>query len=130
MRSHRWIGLGLAGLVIATAMTMQSVSAPDAAEAATYPHKGAVSCNYKAVRGIWVEQSGNSGWAQFEPTNGNWIDVNYYYPLNNGSYRLHVGCGGTAQNWEVTKYTNWYSGSSPKENFMCHPNTSSTCVLI
>jgi hypothetical protein len=130
MRSHRSIGLTLASLAIAAAAVLPSVVSTDTAEAATYPHKGIVSCGFKPVRGIWVDQPGNSGWAQFEPTNGSWIDVNYYYPLNGSGYRLHVGCGGTAQNWEKTKLTGWYSGSSPNENFMCNPGNNGLCVLI
>jgi hypothetical protein len=102
----------LASLLSAMILTVGGMltGAPTPASAAG---SGDVQCVYgnNQVVGIWVEVSGGtSGWAT------RWNDGyggNYYsYPaIDQGkTYRLHVGCSGTSQNWGITFYSSWVVG--------------------
>ena len=103
--------------VFALAISGAVMAAP--AQAATMPYHGSVDCAGYDVVGIWVDQPGNSGWAQYEQTGlAGWHNVYWYYTLNGTSYRLHVGCGGTQSNWLTTNLTPWVTGN---HDFVCVP---------
>lgn len=79
------------------------ISAP-AANAATVVN-GTATCKHHATGaysrpvGMWVEAvgGGTSGWASLTP---NGTSSNFYYSTNGATkFVLHVGCGGTPQNW-------------------------------
>jgi hypothetical protein len=109
---------------IALAFAGAAVSAP--AQAATMPNHGTVDCMNVNIVGIWVDQPGNSGWAQFEQTGiSGWKNVNWYYTLNSSQYRLHIGCGGTQSAWAKTIVTGWTSGN---HSFYCD-NVQGYCIL-
>ena len=106
-------GLATLALVVGVA----AVAAP--AQAATMPYHGTVDCAGYNVVGIWVEQTGNSGWAQYEQTGiAGWKNVSWHYNLGSGSYRLHVGCGGSQSNWLTNNKTPWVTGN---RDFVCVP---------
>lgn len=111
--------------VVMAAICAMSV-APVSAQAATMPYRGTVDCAGKRVVGIWVEQPGNSGWAQYEQTSiAGWNNVSWHYNLNmNASYRLHIGCGGGQSNWQTNNKTPWVTGN---RDFVCIPGRY--CVL-
>lgn len=74
---------------------------------------GDVQCFYgnNQVVGIWVEvPGGTSGWATrwSDGVGGNF----YSYPaITQGySHRLHVGCSGTPENWDITFYSPYVTG--------------------
>lgn len=92
------IGIALVGATPANASTTVS---------------GYVECvSQNSVVGVWVDAaSGTDGWASTTSTG-----LNYYkkwsYALTSGtSYSLHVGCGGTTQNWEYAINCPWASGN-------------------
>jgi hypothetical protein len=73
---------------------------------------GSVTCFYgnNAEVGVWVNAGSKSGWATMWD-NGNGGKFYSYGAISAGTtYRLHVGCGGTPQNWGITFYTPWVSG--------------------
>jgi len=81
-----------------------------ATPAAATVRSGNVYCwaDYQNVVGIWVEVSGGgSGWAQWSgntSSSSTW----WRYDVPSGrSYRLHVGCGGTKQNWRTNTRCGW-----------------------
>ena len=121
-RLKRALVVGLASLVLAIGGTAAATSA----QAATMPWHGTVDCMNVNVVGIWVDQPGNSGWAQYEQTGGvGWKRVNWYYTLNGNPYKLHIGCGGTQSNWAKTIITTQVTGNS---NWYCD-NVQGYCVL-
>lgn len=76
------------------------VAAPSAS-AASGTISGSIQCGYgnNQVVGVWVDAaSGTDGWAT--TWNNGLGGKNYSYNLSqSSSYTLHVGCGGTPQNW-------------------------------
>lgn len=97
----------LTGLLLLTGVSI--MSAPAASAAVT----GSVTCFYgnNAEVGVWVNVSGGpSGYATLSD-NGNGGKYYSYGAISAGkTYRLHVGCGGTAQSWGTTFYTPWVTG--------------------
>ncbi|AXK77465.1 MULTISPECIES: hypothetical protein [Mycobacteriaceae] len=96
-RSEMTSSVGVLALLAAIA------SAP-AAQAATVVN-GTATCKYYSNGalsrpvGMWVEAigGGQSGWAALTP---NGTSSNFSYSTNGASkFILHVGCGGTPQNW-------------------------------
>lgn len=86
---------------------------------------GQVTCDSKdAVVGIWIEgESSPSGWATLsaEPTSA-W-QANYRYTLSmGGRYQVHVGCGGTSQEWATSNKSGYVSGTS--NSFVCYSTPS------
>jgi hypothetical protein len=96
------LALALGGLFIGTS-----------ASPALAAGSGDVQCVYgnNAVVGVWVEVSGGtSGWAT-RWSDGNGGNFYSYYEIDNGkTYRVHVGCSGTPQNWGITFYSPWVTG--------------------
>lgn len=93
-------GILLAGLSLTTAPEAQaSVS-------------GSVDCTYgnNAEVGVWVEAGSHSGWASLTPDGYGGAYYSYGAISAGTTYRLHVGCGGTPQNWGITFYTPYVSG--------------------
>lgn len=83
--------------------------------------RGQVTCvgNYDVV-GIWIKaEEGGSGWASWEAPVASWV-ANYSYSLpNGGRYQVHVGCGGTPQNWATNNKSSYVSGTN--NSFTCYP---------
>lgn len=108
-----------AGIAVVFALIFASALATTPAQAATMPYRGTVDCAGYNVVGIWVEQSGNNGWAQYEKSGlAGWHNVNWHYSLNGNPYRLHVGCGGSQSNWLTNNKTPFVTGD---HDFVCVP---------
>ena len=97
-------------------VTTVSIEAPTASAIS-----GTVECASGAqVVGVWVEAeaspSQNSGWAAYQTTSA--AAASYQFTLQyGGRYQLHVGCGGTENDWGSSSFTNFISSSS---DFLCH----------
>jgi hypothetical protein len=80
---------------------------------------GYVECLTMPVEGVWIAASnGGSGWASWH-TNGDPTYAYYSYNLpNGGSYAVHVGCGGSPQNWAVPTASGYYGGTV--NDFLCY----------
>ncbi len=119
--------LAAAAFALLTFVGITLIAAPSA-YAASGTISGTVECFYgnNAEVGVWVNaSSGTDGWATKSP---NGTGISYSYTLSqSSSYRLHVGCGGTPQNWGATMYTPWVNGQtydwvcsySPSFGFFC-----------
>lgn len=104
-------------LAAAAVVTGALVSATPANAAVNV--SGQVMCVSQAnVVGVWIAAaSGGSGWATRTDVNG--YTANYRYSLpNGGSYAVHVGCGGTSQNWATNNKSFNVSGTS--NSFTCY----------
>lgn len=103
-------------MVLAGCLT---VIAPAATASTAQTVTGRATCiNKQAPVGIWVDaQSSKDGWATMtgpNPSTG-WARVKYSFKLDKGgSYRLHVGCGGSPQSWGLTATSGSISGSPSK----------------
>jgi uncharacterized MnhB-related membrane protein len=86
---------------------------------------GKVQCaGGEQVVGIWVDAiNGGSGFADWIPISNNGSEASFKYILpNGGDYNLHVGCGGTKQDWGGTYTTETGSGTVRDTNthyFVC-----------
>lgn len=90
---------------------------------------GSLSCaSGRPVTGIWVNAtSSTDGWAPKTPGGGTSSTVSWTYSLSaGGSYKLHVGCGGTTQNWASTSYSATISGNA--HSMICYDTTGSVPV--
>jgi len=88
---------------------------------------GSVDCTYgnNAEVGVWVEAGSRSGWASLT-SNGYGGAYYSYGAISAGTtYRLHVGCGGTPQQWGITFYTPYVSGGY--YDWVC--TTGYNCVM-
>lgn len=86
---------------------------------------GTVTCmTGRYVEGIWViGQSSTSGWAWMSAPGNTHSQVSFSYTLNNGgSFDLHVGCGGTPQNWASTSTSGWFSYSN--HDYHCYDTSN------
>lgn len=63
------------------------------------------------VVGIWIEvDGGDSNWATFyETTNSVYT---WSYNTQGKRWRMHLGLGGTPQNWRFKRISPWYSGDA------------------
>lgn len=110
----------LAALCLAAAATIIH-SSPATASAS-----GTVTCNGHAVVGVWIAKvsgTGSSGWA-WTPNNGQ--STQEYYRDNiasSATYNVHVGCGGTPQNWQHT--TKSVTPQSGDADWVCIPGYAS-----
>jgi hypothetical protein len=95
-----------AGLLLLAGASV--LSAPAASAAVS----GTVTCFYgnNAEVGIWVNAGSKSGWASRSPNGSGGVNYSYGAISAGTTYRLHVGCGGTPQNWGTTFYTPWVTG--------------------
>lgn len=60
---------------------------------------------YRSVVGVWVEvYGGESGWARIERTGDSQI-ANWRYETYGRPYSLHIGIGGTEENWAQNVHT-------------------------
>jgi hypothetical protein len=87
----------------------------------SYGVSGSVVClSENAVEGIWVSaSSGTSGWATLSAASGTESAVSWTYTLSsNTSYYIHVGCGGSPQNWAVNTYS--ATGTGGKPGLICY----------
>jgi hypothetical protein len=111
--------LMLALLASATVITGIAISAP--AASASLNVSGHVECLSMPVEGVWIAaNSGGSGWASWSRAPSDPEEASFSYNLpNGGSFSVHVGCGGSPQNWAVATYSyNSVSGSG--HNFYCY----------
>lgn len=95
---------------------------------------GTVSCQWHDVTGVWVESGGGgSGWADWKIVRGHANITTYAAKVQNTTLptniRLHVGCGGTPQDWwsnNRTPSTSRKGGplaGSAKLNAVCNEGT-------
>jgi len=80
---------------------------------------GKVLCiDNERMIGVWVSAAnGGSGFAHWYKTNSNGSEAAFRYDLpNGGTYNIHVGCGGSTQDWENTDYTENGSGTIKDHN--------------
>lgn len=80
---------------------------------------GSVMCTSGApVVGIWVGQERSwlypGHWADRQTTNGK---TYYNSVVSTERYYLHVGCGGTPQNWKLSTTTGFITAD--RNNFVC-----------
>ena len=110
MRLRNW-SMGLAiGLLGAVGVPNLVGDAPAGASTTV---SGQVACASSDVEGIWVAAtSGPAGWATLSHPSGSTISQSWRYTLGSGnSYILHVGCGGSPNNWTMTVYSLKLTGS-------------------
>ena len=94
---------------------------------------GTVECaSGAAVVGVWVEaESGpdqNSGWAVYTTTAPS--AATYTFTLQfGGRFQLHVGCGGSENEWGSSSFTMFVSDS---QDFLCYddPPRRGTCDTV
>lgn len=89
--------------------------------AAAVTVSGQVTCvGNDSVVGVWIQaKDGGSGWASWQAPTASWV-ANYSRSLpNGGQYQVHVGCGGTSQNWATNNKSGYVSGTS--NSFTCYP---------
>ena len=84
---------------------------------------GTVQCtDNERVVGVWVSavnDTSGSNFAKWYKTNSNGSEAAFTYDLPNGdAYNVHVGCGGSTQDWENTDYTE--NGSGSIKNYHSH----------
>jgi hypothetical protein len=109
-----------------------AVGSSPAAAATTV--SGQVTCvGNDSVTGVFIKaENGGSGWASWSTPVVSWT-ANYRYSLpNGGRYQVHVGCGGTSQNWATNNKSGYVSGTS--NSFTCYPYANAgwkylTCQL-
>lgn len=118
---RKWLAAGAAGVSV-TAGSVLAAAPVHAAAPVTVA--GTIGCiNSASPVGVWIEaESSTSGWAtkKVPITLGGHSKVDYSFTLDKGGrYKVHVGCGGTPQDWgTVLKSTTWVSGT--KNNFVCN----------
>jgi hypothetical protein len=97
--------LGIALLSSLALVVGIGVSAP--AASASTGISGHVECLTMPVEGVWIAaNSGGSGWASWSRSSGDEEYASFSYSLpHGGSYYVHVGCGGSTQNWDVATYS-------------------------
>jgi hypothetical protein len=114
------IGKALITLSV-VAVGVVAVQAPASAAAS-----GTVDCGWLPVVGVWIEKvsgSGSSGWA-WTPNDGSYNQPYYRANINSSAtYNVHVGCGGTPQNWQYA--TTSVSPQSGNADWVCVPGYAS-----
>ena len=103
----------LAGLALCLVVLGLTATAPAASAAVTL--NGTVQCiSGEPVVGVWVvSNTGGTGWANFTPASGLPSKASFSKSVTNtNSYYLSVGCGGNAQTWHTTNYSDTVSGNS------------------
>lgn len=92
------LALGLLGGMMATSQTAEASQG--------YIMEG----TQKPIVGVWVEvKGGTSGWARFSPTiRGQKYSVSWNYNAQNKPFSLHIGVGGTPQNWKYNIKTRFF----------------------
>ncbi len=92
---------------------------------------GKVLCiDNERVVGVWVSAvNGGSNFASWYKTNSNGSEIVFRYDLpNGGAYNIHVGCGGSKQDWDNTDYTE--NGSSTIKDHNPHYFTCQDIPLV
>lgn len=92
---------------------------------------GNVLCaDNERVVGVWVSAvSSGSNFANWYKTNSNGSEAAFWYVLpNGGAYNLHIGCGGSRQDWDNTDYTE--NGSSTIKDHSFHYFTCQDVPLV
>lgn len=75
-----------------------------------------VDGNGRPVVGVWVEvKGGGSSWAHLNRTREPHI-AGWRYDTKGRDYRLHVGVGGTSQNWGNNIKSGWINGGQTIAN--------------
>lgn len=80
--------------------------------------EGEVTCQSGAqVVGVWIQtENGPSSGFAARSTSG--AGVRYEYALSEGTrYAVHVGCGGTRENWDTNNRSGY--GTGPFRSFVC-----------
>ncbi len=77
------------------------------------------------VEGVWIDaQNQGSGFANWYTTNSSGSEAGFKYTLpNGGEYNIHMGCGGSKQNWENVQTTEAGTGMVKDDNnhyFICY----------
>jgi hypothetical protein len=83
---------------------------------------GTVECaTGRPVEGVWVDvANGHSGWAEWAAEPNNPDKASYSYELQMaGKYTVHVGCGGSPENWASETWSEPVA-SGETHDFMCH----------
>jgi hypothetical protein len=83
---------------------------------------GTVECaTGRPVEGVWVDvANGHSGWAEWAAEPNNPDRASYSYELQMaGKYTVHVGCGGSPENWASETWSEPVA-SGETHDFMCH----------
>lgn len=112
MKIKQRVAGALAGVVVAAGATV-AVAAP--AHATVY--SGSVICSGGDVVGIYVTQSGNSGWASRSSTG--YGSANWSYNFNSNNYHVNVGCGGTPSAWGSNNQGPTVNNSWASRDYVC-----------
>ncbi|PVZ94986.1 hypothetical protein DDQ50_00135 [Amnibacterium flavum] len=85
--------------------------------------------------GVWIEaESSTSGFAEWKTpiVVGGLTSAKYKFNLDRGGrYAVHVGCGGSAEDWALDLPSDWVDGN--KNNFVCndiHPALSAAAGAV
>ena len=94
---------------------------------------GTVLCiDNERVVGVWVSavnDNSGSNFAKWYKTNSNGSEAAFRYDLPSGdAYNVHVGCGGSKQDWENTDYTE--IGSGAVKDYKAHYFTCQDVPLV
>jgi len=103
---------------IAVAAAAVSMTFLVASPASATTHYGSVNCTGGDVVGIWIDQSGNSGWGNWSSTGVGSADWNYDF--NNNDYRIKVGCGGSPSLWQFTNTSGWTNPNVGSWDYICY----------
>lgn len=113
MNLKKRIAASLSGAVLLTSIGFMS-----AAEASATVYYGTAVCTGGNVVGIYVNQSGNGGWASWSPQS-NPTGANWHYNFNSNNYTISVGCGGTPSAWATTNYGPTVNNSWASRDYVC-----------
>ena len=86
---------------------------------ATIVATGHVTClSGSAVVGVWmVGLAGGSGWAAWTSSARSPEFASFNHRISNGTWAVHVGCGGSPASWHVATYSGLVSGTP--HDFTC-----------
>lgn len=106
------MSLGVRKSVAVLAAAVLGVGGMIANTSPAYAASGKVTCGTKPVVGMWINvKDGNSGWASLTSTS-DYRTKKWSYDTQGKSWQAHVGCGGSANNWENNIHSGFTNRSS------------------
>lgn len=92
---------------------------------------GRIECPVgQPVVGVWIEAAHGRGFADWQPGSRPNVAVYSRTLPEAEEYSVHVGCGGTPENWEQADYLNGSVESGTSHNFACGPSNNPVDVAV
>lgn len=120
MNKFKRMAVAAAAAITVAAGATTAIAAPAQATV----RYGTINCSGGNVVGAWIDQSGNSGWANWNYTGPG--SANWNYNFNNNSYRIKVGCGGSSSSWAYTNVSAYSNPNVGSWDYICY-NTYGIC---